>query len=286
MASRPRTLTAAITPVVVGSALAIHGGAFQWLPALTALFSSIMIQIGANLANDLYDFKKGADTSARLGPTRVTSAGLLTPREVGIGMVVAFGLAALGGLYLIYVGGWPILIIGIASILSGIAYTGGPFPLGYNGLGDLFVFIFFGLIAVMGTYYVQALTVTTASFLAAVPVGAIATAIIVVNNVRDADTDRAAGKRTLAVLLGRGAARAEYVMLMLVAYLAPFLLWLSFGFSVWVLLPILSLPLAVRWTRVLFTLTGLKLNAALGGTAQLLAVYGALFAIGLVVHQV
>lgn len=283
MASRPRTLTAAITPVVVGAALAIHDGKFQLLAALAALFSSVMIQIGANLANDLYDFKKGADSSARLGPTRVTSAGLLRPREVEIGMYVVFGLAALGGLYLIYVGGWPILIIGVASILSGIAYTGGPFPLGYNGLGDVFVFIFFGVIAVMGTYYVQALTVTTAAFLAAVPVGAIATAIIVVNNVRDADTDRAAGKRTLAVLLGRGAARVEYGALLVVAYLAPFVLWLGFGSSVWVLLPLVSLPLAVRRTRVLYTVSGPGLNAALGGTAQLLAVYGALFALGLAV---
>jgi 1,4-dihydroxy-2-naphthoate octaprenyltransferase len=281
MASRPRTLTAAVAPVVVGAALAIHGGVFQPLPALVALLSAILIQVGANFANDLYDFKKGADTSARLGPMRVTSAGLLTPREVTMGMVVVFGLAALGGLYLIYVGGWPILIIGVASILSAIAYTAGPFPLGYNGLGDLFVFIFFGLIAVTGTYYVQALRVTLAVWVAAVPVGAIATAIIVVNNVRDADTDRAAGKRTLAVLLGRGAARAEYVTLMIVAYLTPFVLWLSFGFEVWVLLPLVSLPLAVRWTRVLFTLTGPKLNAALGGTAQLLAAYGALLAVGI-----
>jgi 1,4-dihydroxy-2-naphthoate octaprenyltransferase len=281
MASRPRTLTAAVAPVVVGAALAIHGGVFQPLPALVALLSAILIQVGANFANDLYDFKKGADTSARLGPMRVTSAGLLTPREVTMGMVVVFGLAALGGLYLIYVGGWPILIIGVASILSAIAYTAGPFPLGYNGLGDLFVFIFFGLIAVTGTYYVQALRVTLAVWVAAVPVGAIATAIIVVNNVRDADTDRAAGKRTLAVLLGRGAARAEYVTLMIVAYLTPFVLWLGFGFEVWVLLPLVSLPLAVRWTRVLFTLTGPKLNVALGGTAQLLAAYGALLAVGI-----
>src|SRR3990172_2482701 len=195
MASRPRTLTAAIVPVVVGTAVAVRDRVFNPWVALAALFSAVMIQIGTNLANDLFDFKKGADTHTRLGPTRVTSAGLLTPGEVGIGMWVVFALAAASGLYVVYAGGWPILVIGVASILAGIAYTAGPFPLGYNGLGDLAVFIFFGLAAVMGTYYAQARAVTLDACLAAVPVGVLTTAILVVNNVRDADTDRAAGPR-------------------------------------------------------------------------------------------
>ena len=281
MASRPRTLTAAIVPVVVGTAVAVRDGVFNPWVALAALFSAVMIQIGTNLANDLFDFKKGADTHTRLGPTRVTSAGLLTPREVEIGMWVVFGLAAASGLYVIYVGGWPMLVIGVASILAGVAYTAGPFPLGYNGLGDLAVFIFFGLVAVLGTYYAQARAVTLGAVLAAVPVGALATAILVVNNVRDADTDRAAGKRTLAVLLGRGAARAEYAVLLTLAYAAPLALWLLRGASVWALLPLLTLPVAVRLARVVITTEGPALNRALAGTAQLLALYGVLFALGI-----
>ena len=281
MASRPRTLTAAIVPVVVGTAVAVRDRVFNPWVALAALFSAVMIQIGTNLANDLFDFKKGADTHTRLGPTRVTSARLLTPREVEIGMWVVFGLAAASGLYVIYVGGWPMLVIGVASILAGVAYTAGPFPLGYNGLGDLAVFIFFGLVAVLGTYYAQARAVTLGVLLAAVPVGALATAILVVNNVRDADTDRAAGKRTLAVLLGRGAARAEYAVLLTLAYAAPLALWLLRGASVWALLPLLTLPVAVRLARVVITTEGPALNRALAGTAQLLALYGVLFALGI-----
>jgi len=281
MASRPRTLTASIVPVVVGTAVAVRDGVFNPWVALAALFSAVMIQIGTNLANDLFDFKKGADTHTRLGPTRVTSARLLTPREVEIGMWVVFGLAAASGLYVIYVGGWPMLVIGVASILAGVAYTAGPFPLGYNGLGDLAVFIFFGLVAVLGTYYAQARAVTLGVLLAAVPVGALATAILVVNNVRDADTDRAAGKRTLAVLLGRGAARAEYAVLLTLAYAAPLALWLLRGASVWALLPLLTLPVAVRLARVVITTEGPALNRALAGTAQLLALYGVLFALGI-----
>lgn len=282
IASRPRTLTAAIAPVVVGSALAYHTGHYQLLPALAALFSAIFIQIGTNFANDLFDYLKGADTADRLGPTRVTSAGLLSPTTVRNGMIVAFAIAALLGLYLVYVAGVPIVIIGIASILCGVAYTGGPFPLGYNGLGDVFVFIFFGLVAVAGTYYVQALDVIPEAFIVAIPIGALATAILVVNNVRDADTDKAAGKRTLAVLFGRGAGRAEYLVLMLLTYLTPFVLWLGYGFSPWVLLPLITLPLAYRYTlNVYRNIDGPTLNRTLGGTAQLLAQYAALFAIGL-----
>lgn len=282
LASRPRTLTAAIVPVVVGSALAWRDHTFHGWAALAALLAAVLIQIGTNFANDVHDFKKGADTAARLGPTRVTSAGLLTPKQVEGGVIVVFGLAVGLGAYLIYVGGWPILLIGVCSILAGLAYTAGPFPLGYNGLGDVAVFIFFGLVAVTGTYYVQAHTLTPAVWLAAVPIGAIATAIIVVNNVRDTDTDRAAGKRTLSVLLGRPAARLEYAGLLLMAYAAPVVLWLIFRLSVWTLLPWLTLPLAWGHIRAIYTTEGPALNRTLGGTAQLLAQYGALLALGLV----
>jgi 1,4-dihydroxy-2-naphthoate octaprenyltransferase len=283
MASRPRTLTAAMTPVVVGTALALRAHAFNAPLALAALISAVLIQIGANFANDFYDFRKGADTPDRLGPTRVTSAGLLAPRTVEIGMWLTFGLAALLGLYLVYAGGWPILAIGVASILAGIAYTGGPVPLGYVGLGDLLVFIFFGLVAVGGTFYVQAHTLAAPVIMAAAAIGVLTTNILVVNNVRDADTDRAAGKRTLAVRLGRNATRGEYALLMLVAYATPFVLWLAFGLSPWVLLALLSLPLAVRLARTVLTATdGPALNQALAGTAQLLAVYGVLLAVGII----
>lgn len=282
LASRPRTLPAALVPVVVGSALALQDGRFRPLPALAALLAALLIQVGTNFANDLFDWEKGADSATRLGPTRVTSAGLLSPAAVRGGMLVAFGLAALVGLYLIAIGGWPILLIGVASILSGIAYTGGPFPLGYNGLGDLFVFLFFGFVAVMGSYYVQALAVTPLSLLVSLPVGALATAILVVNNVRDAETDRLAGKRTLAVLLGRNAARAEYLLLLALAYGTPLLLWRPLGLSPWVLLPLVTLPLAARLARTLLRSEGAILNSVLAGTARLLALYGGLFALGIV----
>lgn len=281
LAARPNTLPAAIVPVLVGSALAYRDGGFQPLAALAALFAAVCIQIGTNLANDVHDFRKGADKT-RVGPTRVTTAGLLSPQAVERGMWLVFGLAALAGLYLVYLGGWPILLIGVASILAGLAYTAGPFPLGYNGLGDLFVFVFFGLLGVMGTYYVQALAVTWPAFLAAIPVGALTTNIIVVNNIRDADTDRVVGKRTLAVLLGRGAARAEYALMVAVAYLVPLVMWLGFNLPVWTLLPWVTLPWAVSLTRMVYTVLGPSLNQALVGTARLLAVFGALFAVGLV----
>ena len=281
LAARPRTLPAAIAPVIVGSALAYKAGSFQPLAALAALLGAICIQIATNFANDVYDFKKGADVN-RVGPVRVTTAGLLTPGQVETGMWVVFGLAAVCGLYLINIGGWPILVIGLASIVSGIAYTGGPFPLGYNGLGDVFVFIFFGLAAVLGTYYVQAGPPALPAALAALAMGALVTNILVVNNVRDADTDRAAGKRTVAVLFGRPAARAEYVVLAVLAYAVPALLFFSAHASPWIFLPWLSLPLAVRHTRNLYSQTGPILNQTLGGTAQLAALFAALFAVGII----
>lgn len=283
MASRPRTLPAAIAPVVVGTALAVHDGAFQPMAALVALVAALLIQVGSNLANDLGDYLRGTDARERVGPLRVTTAGLLSPREVQAGMVVVFGLAALCGLYLISLGGWPILLIGVLSIAAAIAYTAGPLPFGYYGLGDLGVFVFFGLAAVCGTYYVQARTLTLAVWLAAVAMGCLVTAILVVNNVRDADTDAAAGKRTLAVLLGRQGARIEYLVLLVIAYVVPLILWLGLDYRPGVLLAWLTLPLAYRQTRAVFTVLGPALNKTLAGTAQLAVAYALALAVGVVV---
>ncbi len=283
LAARPKTLPAAAVPVIVGTAVAISEDVFRLLPALAALVAALLIQIGTNLANDVFDYKKGTDAAGRLGPLRVTQAGLLTPDQVMAGMGLIFGLAVLIGVYLSVVGGWPVVVIGVLSIASGIAYTGGPFPLGYNGLGDLFVFIFFGLVAVCGTYYVQAGAVSAAVCWAAFPVGLLATALLVVNNLRDIHTDRAAGKRTLAVRLGVTGARAEYLLLVGLAYLTPLPMVLvgetgPWSFSVW-----LSLPLFVPLVRLILHREGRVLNQALAGTARLELVYGLLFSLGLIV---
>jgi 1,4-dihydroxy-2-naphthoate octaprenyltransferase len=280
-AARPRTLPAAATPVIVGAAIAIAHGRLVSTPTLLALACALLLQIGANFANDVFDHEKGADTEARLGPTRAAASGLLTPRALYVGMIVSFGLALAVGVYLIAVAGWPILAIGIASILSGIAYTGGPYPLGYHGLGDVFVMIFFGFVAVCGTAYVQLDAVPRDAWIASVPVGALATAILVVNNVRDRVTDVHAGKRTLAVRFGRRAGEAEYLLLLVASYAAPIALAVLHR-SPWPLLPLLSLPIGIRLFRDLRRLEGAPLNATLAGTAKLLLLHGVLLAGGLV----
>jgi 1,4-dihydroxy-2-naphthoate octaprenyltransferase len=282
LAARPKTLPAAAAPVVVGTAAAFSDGAVRWGPALAALLGALLLQIGSNLANDVFDYKKGADATGRLGPVRVTQAGLLTPGQVLAGMWLTFGLAALIGLYLVWVGGWPIVAVGLAAIVSAIAYTGGPFPLGYHGLGDLFVFIFFGLVAVTGTYYVQAGAVSSLAVWVAAPVGLLVVNILVVNNLRDIDSDRAAGKKTLAVRLGAGGARAEYMLLLALAYAAPPLMWLVGVASGWVLLAWLSMPAAAASIRLVLRQTGRPLNQALAGSARLALVYALLLAAGLV----
>lgn len=283
MACRPATLTAAVVPVLVGAAAAwrsVGAGSMRWGALFAALFGAICIQIGTNLANDVFDHEKGADTAERLGPTRVTSAGLLTAAEVRRGMVVAFALAVAAGLYLVAVAGPVIVAIGVASIASGIAYTGGPYPLGYNGLGDVFVFVFFGLVAVCGTAFVVTGAVPLVAWLAAVPVGCLATAVLVVNNVRDRTTDVRAGKRTLVVRFGRAFGVAEYVALWAVSGLSAVLLalWLR---SPWMLLPLLTAPVGFRLARTVATVEGPPLNATLAGTAKSLLGYGALLAAGL-----
>jgi 1,4-dihydroxy-2-naphthoate octaprenyltransferase len=273
MAARPATLPASIVPVLVGTAAGVHGGFFVLLPFLSALMAAVLIQIGANLANDLFDFEKGADTSQRLGPPRVTQCGLASPQQVRLAMTLSFGVAALIGLYLIAVGGWPILVVGVLSLAAGIAYTGGPWPLGYHGLGDLFVFIFFGLVAVIGSAYLQTGTLSSTALAAAFPMGCTVTAILVVNNLRDIETDRHAGKRTLAVRLGAPLTRVQYTLLLLLPYVlvTGFVVGGAFPRACW--LSWLTLPLAVALIRTV--LRGAE------GTAQLHLFLGIVLAGGL-----
>ncbi|HNE03630.1 MAG TPA: 1,4-dihydroxy-2-naphthoate polyprenyltransferase [Anaerolineales bacterium] len=281
LAIRPRTLPAAAAGVAMGSALAWHDGSFQLLPALAALLVALLLQVGSNVANDVFDFERGADTAERLGPVRVTQAGYLTPSQVKTGMVVIFAFAAVLGLYLATLRGWTVIWLGAAAILSAVAYTGGPYPLGYHGLGDVFVFLFFGLAAVAGTYFVQVGSVSPAAWWMAVPVGLIVTAILVVNNLRDLENDRKAGKRTLAVRFGEEGAKAEYLLLMLIAYLiVPVLVWMNI-IPIGALLAWLSLPIAIRTLRTVFTQKGKPLNVALAGTGQTAFLFSLFFWVGL-----
>ena len=285
LAARPKTLPAAASGVITATALAWHDGYFRPGPALAALGVALLLQIGSNLANDVFDFERGADTAARQGPMRVTQARLLTPAQVKMGMGAVFGLAAILGLYLASVSSWNVIWLGLAAIVAAIAYTGGPFPLGYYGLGDLFVFVFFGLAAVAGTYYVQAGAVSAAAWWMSAPIGLIVTAILVVNNLRDIVTDRAAGKQTLAVRLGERGARVEYLLCLGVAYLLlPVLIWrgllqvtalLAWG-SLWVAWPV---------TQTVLNKQGKALNAALGGTGQIALTYSVLFLVGLLLAR-
>lgn len=285
LAIRPKTLPAAASGVLMGSALAWWDGVFQLMPALAALAVALLLQIGSNVANDVFDFERGTDTSERQGPLRVTQAGLLTPAQVKKGMWMIFGLAAVFGLYLALIRGWVVIILGLSAIFSAIAYTGGPFPLGYFGLGDLFVFIFFGLAAVAGTYFVQSGSVSDSAWWMSVPIGLMITAILVVNNLRDIENDRKGGKRTLAVRLGERGSRLEYLICMLVAFIMlPLLIWMGvvplFGLLAWA-----SLPLAIKTTRKVMTNLGRPLNLALAGTGQTVFLYSLLFWIGLMLDK-
>ena len=312
MAARPRTLPAAIAPVLVGSAAAwsqladagdqiaalatgrgegyvLTFGAtgtddFRWGCFVAALIGAIFIQIGTNLANDYSDAKRGADTVDRLGPVRVTASGLAAPRRVLYATWAAFGFAALTGVYLAIEVGPEILLIGVLSIAAGILYTGGPKPYGYEGLGEIFVFVFFGLVAVNASYYVQLEEIDTLPFLLSLPVGLLSAAILVVNNVRDIDTDRRAGKRTLAVRLGRERTRSLYVGMVVLSYvLLPIALLAGDGPALG-LLGLLSLPLAAKPVRAVRERTdGPALNGALAGTGALLGVFAVLVSIGLVI---
>ncbi len=283
LASRPRTLPAAIAPVLVGTALAASEDEFHALPFAAALVGSIFIQIGTNLSNDYSDARRGADTEDRLGPVRVTAGGLMPPRHVLVGTYIAFSIAVAAGLYLAAVAGWELLLVGVASILAGVLYTGGPRPYGYEGLGELFVFVFFGIVAVVGSYYVQTEELRWEAFALAVPVGLLSSAILVVNNVRDIDTDRRAGKRTLAVKLGRDRARQLFSAMVVLSFLAPVVTFAVGGLTAWLLISLIALPLAVPLIRTVSSHTdGPALNGALAGTGRLLAVFSLLLATGVV----
>jgi len=286
MAARPKTLPAGIAPVLVGTALAGYLHIFHPLRFVAALLGSVFIQIGTNLSNDYSDARRGADTEDRLGPVRVTAGGLVPPRQVLIATYLTFGLAVLCGVYLIAVAGWELLLIGVASILAGVLYTGGPRPYGYEGLGELFVFLFFGVAAVAGSYFVQTSTFDWEAFALSVPVGLIASGLLVVNNTRDIDTDRRAGKRTLAVRLGRDRARQMYAAMIYASYPIALVTWIFGPLQAWVALPFLSLPLAIPIVRIVRTHTdGPSLNSALAQTGRLQLVFCVLLSVGLLLSR-
>jgi 1,4-dihydroxy-2-naphthoate polyprenyltransferase len=282
MAARLRTLPASIAPVLVGTSLALGAGHFHPLAFLAALLGAIFIQVGTNLSNDYSDARRGADTEERLGPVRVTAGGLVPPRQVLLATYLTFGFAVLCGVYLVVVAGPELIAVGAASILAGVLYTGGPRPYGYEGLGEVFVFLFFGIVAVTGSYFVQVQQLPWQAFAVAVPIGLLASAILVVNNVRDLETDRRAGKRTLAVRLGRERTRTLYDAMLLLAFLSPPLLWLAGGMSPWLLLSLLAMPLAVKLSQVVRgRVDGPALNAALARTGALQLIFCLLLSAGL-----
>jgi 1,4-dihydroxy-2-naphthoate octaprenyltransferase len=286
LATRLPTLTAAVAPVAVGTGVAIHLDAFDLLPALAALTGAILLQVGANFANDVFDFKKGADTSERLGPPRATQMGFVSPRQMLMGMWLTFALAMAVGAYLVYVGGWPIVAVGLASIAAAIIYTGGPWPIGYHALGDVFVFVFFGLVAVVGTYYVQAGNVPALAVAAAVPVGCTVTQILVVNNLRDIPTDRRTGKTTLGVILGDRGTRAWFVVLLAVALAVPIAISL-FSSAEWAWA---AAPASLAWAAGPFRAIvggaeGASLNPVLKATARFNLMLGLLLAVAIAVSS-
>jgi len=281
MAARPRTLPAAVAPVLVGTALGAQHADLRPLAFVAALVGALLIQVGTNLSNDYSDARRGADTEDRLGPVRVTAGGLVPPRQVLVATWVTFGLAVAVGLYLVYVAGWELLLVGVASILAGVLYTGGPRPYGYEGLGEVFVFAFFGVVAVVGSYFVQTEELAWEAFALSVPVGMLAASILMVNNIRDRETDARAGKRTLAVRLGAQTARAMYALMVFGAYVLLPIAWIGGGLDVWVLLPVLTLPLALRLAALVSERTdGPSLNAALARTGMLQLAFCVLLSAG------
>ena len=284
MATRPRTLPAAVAPVLVGTALAGSDGDFRPLAFCAALVGSIFIQIGTNLSNDYSDARRGADTEERLGPVRVTAGGLVPPRKVLVATWLAFGIAVFAGAYLIALVGWELLAIGAASILAGVLYTGGPRPYGYEGLGELFVFLFFGVVAVTGSYYVQTEELTWLALGLSVPTGLLAAAILVVNNIRDVDTDRRAGKRTLAVRLGRERARRLFTAMVTLPFAIVVALTVADGRPA-LLLALVSAPLVPPLVRTVSSRTdGPSLNQALARCGALLALFSLLLSAGLLLN--
>ncbi|HRI47406.1 MAG TPA: 1,4-dihydroxy-2-naphthoate polyprenyltransferase [Ignavibacteriaceae bacterium] len=282
IASRPKTLLAAFVPVMVGSSLAYVQNSFKPVSAIIALVCAILIQIATNFTNDLYDFLKGADTKKRVGPTRVLNAGLVSPSQMKLAIFLTFGLAFILGLYLVFQTGYIILLVGIVSIIAGLAYTAGPYPLAYNGLGDVFVFLFFGFVGTVGTYYVQVLSVNGMALLSSIPVGALITNILVVNNYRDIDQDKIAEKNTLAVILGKAFSKFEYIFLLISSFIIPVLFYMYYEISIWIFLPFLTLPLAYKLVYMLFKYTGEELNKTLELTAKFSAIFGLLFSLGII----
>jgi 1,4-dihydroxy-2-naphthoate polyprenyltransferase len=286
MAARVRTLPAAIAPVLVGTSLAGFAQVFHPLRFIAALVGAVFIQVGTNLSNDYSDARRGADTEDRLGPVRVTAGGLVPPKRVLVATYISFGVAVLAGIYLIAVAGWQLLIVGAASILAGVLYTGGPRPYGYEGLGEAFVFLFFGIVAVAGSYFVQVKHLNWEAFALAVPVGLLAASILVVNNVRDIETDRRAGKRTLAVRLGRERTRALFAAMVYVAYLLTPVTWLFGPLKPWVMLPWLTLPVAAPIVRTVRNhVDGASLNQALAQTGLLQLSFCTLLAAGILLSR-
>ena len=281
-AARPKTLPAAVIPVIVGSSIAWRDGWLNWSAVGWCMVFSLLVQIGTNLSNDYFDYMKGADGPDREGPKRAVSSGQITPAVMLRAFVIVFALAFISGLNLITFQGWEMLPIGVLSILFGFAYTGGPYPLAYHGLGDFFVFVFFGLVAVMGSYYVQAGELNLLPFLGAIPIGLLATNILVVNNYRDAETDRKAHKRTLVVLLGKRASRWQYTFSILISFLICVIL-AYLGYGSWILLPLLLLPYSIRLCFLLNAeASGEDCNRLLGKSAALLMGYGVLFSLGII----
>ncbi|MFQ5852948.1 MAG: 1,4-dihydroxy-2-naphthoate polyprenyltransferase [Candidatus Binatia bacterium] len=281
LAARPKTLWASFAPVVLGTVMAYGDGAHHWPSACITLLCAVLIQVGTNFANDYFDYEKGADTPERQGPIRVTQAGMISPQTMKQATAAVFSITCLGGLYLIWRGGWPIGLIGGLSILSGILYTGGPYPLGYLGLGDLFVLVFFGPIAVGGTYYVQALEIYPTILVAGLGPGLLIVAILTVNNLRDIEEDRKVGKRTLAVRFGKAFTRWEYALLVVLGASIPAFLYLYSGQHISSVTTLFVIPVAWPAFRTLCTRTdGPSLNPVLAYTARLLLVYSALFSVG------
>lgn len=281
LAARPKTLPASIAPILVGTGVAIHEDGFHLPTALVALLTALLLQVAANFANDVLDYRRGADTAARTGPTRITSSGLVTPDAVLRATALTLALATLSGLFLVWRGGWPFLLLGIAALTCAVAYTGGPFPLAYLGLGEVFVFLFFGPIAVTGTAYLQTLDLTALALAASVPSGVMAIAILVVNNLRDLDEDARAGKRTIAVRIGPRNTRREYALMLGIALVTPLLFWAAGWLDAWVLLTLLAWPLGWALWRQISTRTGAALNATLGATGRASLALGVLLALAL-----
>ncbi len=281
LAIRPQTLAAGICPVLIGTVLTLANHQFVFFPVAAALLGAIFIQIGTNLTNDYFDFKKGADTPERVGPTRVTQSELIKPKTVLGGVFIAFGLAVLCGLYLVYKAGFPVVVIGVLSLLSGFFYTAGPRPLAYLGLGDIFAFVFFGPVAVAGTVYVQTLHLSTTAVVAGIAPGLFSVALLTVNNLRDHDQDLKAHKKTLIVRFGQFFGKTEYTLAILGASLIPPILILASGAHHRALIASFGVLIAsIPVFGIILHETGPRLNEALGSTSKLLLLYTLLFCAG------